>query len=204
MDLVVNQFGTRIRKAGERIVLFDPKRNVKKEFPARKISKVVILASSSISAGAVELALEHDIDVVFLGKFGMPIGRLVPSMRGSLALLHQKQAEAAGSEAATVLAKAIVAAKGRAQLRLLQLLSADGAADFSQELARIESFLGSIAQVAGDIGQSRPQLLALEGNIAHQYFQALQRIVPFPGRIGRGAKDAFNVLLNYGYGIVYN
>ena len=28
--------------------------------------------------------------------------------------------------------------------------------------------------------------------------------MPFPGRAGRGAKDPFNVLLNYGYGILYN
>lgn len=205
MDLIVNQFGTRIRCSGERIVLFDPKSGAKKQFPARKLSKLTLLGSCSISAGAIALALGQDIDVVFLDAFGMPIGRLVPSAQGSLATLHQKQAALAGTEAATRLATSIVKAKAGAQLHLLELLAEDGATDLSNERSSMSALIDSIQQIAGPMVSARPTLLGLEGSASREYFQALRKRFPaFPGRIHRGASDPFNVLLNYGYGILYN
>jgi len=51
------------------------------------------------------------------------------------------------------------------------------------------------------------RLMGFEGQAAHQYWQAARLIVPqhyqFEGRIGRGATDPINALLNYGYGILY-
>lgn len=58
MDLLVNTYGTRIRSRGERIVLAFPD-GKKHEYPARRIEKIIILRPSSISTGAVQLALEH-------------------------------------------------------------------------------------------------------------------------------------------------
>src|SRR3989338_3492085 len=182
MDLIVNQFGTRVRRAGERIVLFDPKRNTSKQFPARKVSKLVILAPSSLSSGAVDLALAHDIDIVFLGKFGMQIGRLVPSKQEALALLRQKQAEASGTEVATAFAKAFLSAKGAAQIGLLRTLSETERIDFSEGIEAMSSFLRMLGQVAGPAPVARPRLLGLEGSIAHHYFQCLQKLVPLPRR----------------------
>lgn len=58
MDLLINTFGTRIRSRGERIVLAFPD-GKKQAYPARRIEKIIILRPSSISTGAVQLALEH-------------------------------------------------------------------------------------------------------------------------------------------------
>ncbi|MBI2675207.1 MAG: CRISPR-associated endonuclease Cas1 [Candidatus Aenigmarchaeota archaeon] len=204
MDIIINRFGTRIRKSGERIVLFDPKGKTEKEFPVRKISKIIVLAPSSISAGAVSLALEYDIDIVFLGKFGMPVGRLIPSKKGSLSLIRQRQAEAANSGMAAILAKKFIEAKGNAQLSFLKFLSKKYEADFSQETIRIETYLDSLHMVSGSMPEMRSNLLALEGNIAGQYFRCIRKLVDFPGRVTRNAKDSVNVMLNYGYGILYN
>lgn len=68
MDILINTFGTRIRSTGERIVLVFPKTNKKREYAARRIEKIIILRPSSISTGAVQLALEHDI--VYFGSWG--------------------------------------------------------------------------------------------------------------------------------------
>ncbi|MFQ5648133.1 MAG: CRISPR-associated endonuclease Cas1 [Candidatus Aenigmatarchaeota archaeon] len=204
MDLVINQFGTRVRKSGERIVLFNPKTKTKKEFPARKLSKIIVLRPSSISTGAVSLALEHDVDIQFLGKFGMPVGRLFPTKRGGLALIRQKQAEAASSDTATALAKKFVEAKGWGQLNHLRFLSKQSNADFNRAITRMETYLDALKLVSGNMPEVRFQLLGLEGNMAEQYFRNLRKIIAFPGRKTRNAKDSFNVMLNYGYGILYN
>jgi CRISPR/Cas system-associated endonuclease Cas1 len=65
MDLLINTYGTRIRRSGERIVLWFPRTNTKREFAARRVEKIIILRPSSISTGAVQLALDHDIDIVY-------------------------------------------------------------------------------------------------------------------------------------------
>jgi len=96
---------------------------------------------SSISARAVGLALEHDVDIVFLGKFGIPVGRLIPSKRGSLALIRQRQVEVASSGISTVLAKKFVESKGKAQLGFLRFMGKRHNADFGQEAVRIEAYL---------------------------------------------------------------
>ncbi|HRL14402.1 MAG TPA: CRISPR-associated endonuclease Cas1, partial [Aggregatilineales bacterium] len=51
------------------------------------------------------------------------------------------------------------------------------------------------------------RLMGFEGQAAHLYWQGAALLIPdkyaFPGRIGRGAVDPINSLLNYGYGILY-
>lgn len=204
MDLIVSQYGTRIRKSGKRIVLFNPRTNRSKEYPARELAKILILRPSSISTGAVSLALDFDIDIVFLGKHGMPVGRLFPSKRGSLTLIRQKQAEASNSIVATLLAKKFVESKGASQLSFLSFLEREHKTDFSTSIAKMEAYLESISPIKGCMAEARPQLLAIEGNIARQYFSCLEKLIRFPGRVTQNAKDAFNVMLNYGYGILYN
>jgi CRISPR-associated protein Cas1 len=51
-------------------------------------------------------------------------------------------------------------------------------------------------------------MLGLEGMAARSYFEALSAIMPekyrFAGRSRNPAKDEFNALLNYGYGVLYS
>jgi len=65
MDLVINTFGVRVRSAGQRIVLALPDGS-KKEYSIKILEKIIILRPSSISTGAVELALGAGVDIVYL------------------------------------------------------------------------------------------------------------------------------------------
>lgn len=51
-------------------------------------------------------------------------------------------------------------------------------------------------------------MLGLEGKAARAYFEAISSIMPekyrFAGRSRNPAKDEFNALLNYGYGVLYS
>ncbi len=84
MDLLIDTYGTFIGATGERITLSMPgplppvpkgrtrrpkdaltnRTRIKKEYPIRRLDKIVILRPSSISMHAVELALEHEEDIV--------------------------------------------------------------------------------------------------------------------------------------------
>jgi CRISPR-associated protein Cas1 len=53
----------------------------------------------------------------------------------------------------------------------------------------------------------RERMLSVEGRAAQRYWEAVAHVIPadlqWPGRETRGASDAFNSALNYGYGILY-
>lgn len=67
IDLLINTFGTRIRSSGERIVL---------AFPHTKSKK---------------LAIDHDIDIVYLGSFEKSVGRIFPSSPKGITHLRRAQ-----------------------------------------------------------------------------------------------------------------
>lgn len=71
MDLLIDTYGTYIGCTGERVVLRLPsksrnRKRITKEYPIRRLKKIVILRPSSISTHAVKLALEHEVDIVYL------------------------------------------------------------------------------------------------------------------------------------------
>jgi CRISPR-associated protein Cas1 len=131
MDLLINTYGTRIRSSGERIVLVFPTTKKRKEYSVHRIKKIIILRPSSISTEAVQLALENDIDIVYLGSFEKPVGRLFPSTPKGLAQLRLAQLETATSEKALRLAAQFVLGKGSNQILFLKQLQNEYNKSFS-------------------------------------------------------------------------
>lgn len=202
MDLLINIYGTRIRSRGERIVLVFPKGRKKEEYAARRIEKIVILRPSSISTGAVRLAIEYGIDIVYLGSFGKPIGRVFPSNPKGLAQLRRAQLVVSNSHKGLEIAKSFVRGKSCNQVAYLKYLQKMYKKDFSREIIQAETLIDTI-EFVGSNPNGRDQLFGIEGYIADRYFLALKKLYRFHGRNPRG-RDRFNSTLNYGYGILYN
>ena len=206
MDLLIDAYGTYIGASGERIVLRLPsktKGRIKKEYPIRRLEKIVILRPASISTNAVKLAVEHDVDVVYLGAFGKPIGRIFGSDARGLATVRRAQLEVSIDPVrALELAKSFVAGKCRNQILQLKFLMAKHDADFNREILRSDALLKTLGAL-GPGEKAREKLLGIEGYIADKYWRALRSLYRFPGRIPRG-RDKFNSAINYGYGILYN
>lgn len=201
MDLLVNTYGTRIRSSGERIVLFLPDKT-KKQYAIRRLDKIIILRPSSISTHAVQLALEHDVDIVYLGSFGKPLGRIFPSSPRGLTKLRRAQLDAANSGKAFELAKTFVVGKVKNQIAYLQYLQKHLEISFSKQIIASQTMLDSVGLIP-NTKEGVSQLLGVEGFIADKYFSGLKRLYKFPGRNPRG-RDKFNSALNYGYGILYS
>src|SRR5439155_13698829 len=62
--------------------------------------------------------------------------------------------------------------------------------------------------LTGSLGDQRATLMGLEGTAGRVYFGCLGRLVPeahrFEGRSRQPARDGFNAMLNYGYGVLYS
>jgi CRISPR-associated protein Cas1 len=203
MDLLIDTFGTKIGSSGERIVLTFPNIKEKKEYPVRRVSKIVILRPASLTTNAVQLALEHDVDIVYLGAFGKPIGRIFSSEPKGLASLRKAQLEISNNlEKSYDLARSFVKGKCGNQIDHLKSLNSRHKGKFSQELLQSQKTLESVDRISVDT-KSKERLLGSEGYIADRYWSCLRKLCKFPGRITQG-RDKYNSALNYGYGILYN
>lgn len=225
MDLIIDSYGSYIGASGERIVLTLPKggksirkagkekggkkrkravkKRIKKEYPIRRLEKIVILRPASISTNAVKLAIENEVDIVYLGAFGKPIGRIFGSDARGIATARRAQLKtSADPTRSSYLAKSFVIAKCKNQITYLKFLAAKYDSRFDKEIVQAETLLKTIEILP--LGEKfREQLLGIEGYIAERYWHSIRTLHRFPGRVPQG-RDKFNSTINYGYGILYN
>ncbi|PIY91986.1 CRISPR-associated endonuclease Cas1, partial [Candidatus Micrarchaeota archaeon CG_4_10_14_0_8_um_filter_60_7] len=97
MDVILNEYGTFLGKKGEVFQIKNKEQT--RELAAGEVDQIIVAAPSSVSYDAVQLAIEKDIDIVYLDWRGMPIARVYPCRLGGTTLTRRKQLEAYSSEA---------------------------------------------------------------------------------------------------------
>ncbi|MDD4878461.1 MAG: CRISPR-associated endonuclease Cas1 [Candidatus Nanoarchaeia archaeon] len=202
MQVIINQFGTFVGKKENRFTIVY--KDVKDEHSADKVDQIKILCASSISSEAVKLAVNNNIDIVFLGKFGEPYARIYPCKLGGTTLTRKEQAKAYLNDKGPFLVKKFLEAKLKNQLFHLKRLNKTREGAFLSEIAKIEANLGNFSEFpTGDMDKIRNNYLGYEGNSAAIYFSCLNQIAKFSNRDPK-SRDIFNIALNYGYGILYS
>ena len=210
MQLLLNTFGASLRKkdnmflvrAGERQALISP----------RKVQSIVLTTGVHLSTDAIRLALEHHIDIALLDKFGEPYGRFWHTRLGSTNRLRRRLLEIAETEEGVVLAGEWVQAKIGHQAGLIRELARtrpDRADELEAVAGRLDKMADIVAGLKGAaIDELRGSLMGLEGVAGREYFAALSLALPerfrFQGRSRSPAKDEFNSLINYAYGVLYS
>ena len=84
MQLVLNTFGAALRRQGDRFLIRAGSREA--GFSAHKVQSILVTTGVSLTSDALQLAAEHNVDVVFLDKAGSPYGRFWQNRMGSTAL----------------------------------------------------------------------------------------------------------------------
>jgi CRISPR-associated protein Cas1 len=209
MQLVINSPGATLRKVGDR---FSVQAGDKKfAVSAHKVQSILIAAGIFLTSDAIELAIAHNIDLVFLDAHGQPYGRLWQSRMGSTASIRRRQIEVADGRDGIDFVRAWVRAKLGHQLEFLEeLRQRRPAADaiFDGPLAALRNCLARLEEVTGTLDEQRASIMGIEGPAGRVHFACLAQLVPqnfrFDGRSRQPAKDEFNAMLNYGYGILYS
>jgi len=181
------------------------------EVSAGKVSSILIATSAYITTDAIKLALDNNIDIVFLDSFGDPYGRVWHPKLGSTTLIRRRQLEIYDSSEGLNLAKQWGVRKMENQIDLLSRLRKtreEMRPDLDVFIEEIERCRDQMSRLRGSIEARRQDMLGLEGKAARAYFEAISSIMPeryrFPGRSRNPARDEFNALLNYGYGVLYS
>ncbi|MEW5820541.1 MAG: CRISPR-associated endonuclease Cas1 [Cyanobacteriota bacterium] len=208
MQLVINTYGAYLRKK-DNCFLIKVEDN-SQEISVKKVSSILITTGALISTDALQMAIENNIDVVFLDKYGSPFGRLWHSKLGSTTLIRRKQLEASCSETGLKMLIGWVNIRLGNQISFLKKLKDKRPENETllPAIDRIKQYQCKINELTGTVDENRGTIQGLEGNASKTYFEALSSILPkkyqFSGRSRMPALDEFNAMINYGYGVLYS
>lgn len=215
MQIVINTYGSYLQKNGD---CFRIKKGEEVfDVSVKKVSNIMIATAAYITTDAIKLAMDNNIDIIFLDEFGDPFGRVWHSKLGSTTLIRRRQLEIANAFEGVTLALEWVRKKFDNQIDLLTRLRESRSNKSAEITAYIDKLRTSrnsldslVPQDTSTIGieDIRGSIMGIEGSGGRTYFEAISFIMPdrytFKGRSRNPAKDEFNALLNYAYGILYS
>ncbi len=209
MDLILNTFGTSLNKDNGSFVIHH--KDGKQRIPTDGIKSIQISRGALITSDAVILAIEKEIEILFLDNAGNPIGRVWSSKYGSVSTIRKGQLEFTFSNAAVDWIKNIICQKIENQQALLLTFKTETGVQsdaVKKSVKRLEDYRLKIKNLNGDIV---PDIAATvrgwEGISSKIYFSTLNLFIPdkfkFSERSQHPAFDIVNAMLNYGYGLLY-
>ncbi len=171
----------------------------------------MITTSAFLSTDAIKLAMDNNIDIVFLDEYGNPYGRIWQSKLGSTTLIRRRQLEYANDNRGLALARDWIVRKFENQIEFLSQLRntrPEKAHRITEWIRSLQEINGKLQNLDGTLDEKRKSIMGYEGSGGRAYFEALSYLIPqrfkFEGRSRQYAEDEFNCLLNYGYGVLYS
>lgn len=209
MDISLNTFGTVLTKDKGLFLIIH--KDGKQSLNPADIKTITIGKGAQITSDAALLAIENQIDVLFVDGKGTPLGRIWSVKYGSISTIRRKQLDFSFSGEAVEWIKNIVATKIENQLALLVSVAPDawaGNAALEKTLVRLNDYKNKVLKSSGEIvNDIAPSLRGWEGAASKAYFEIISVMLPekyyFESRSQHPATDIFNAMLNYGYGILY-
>ena len=183
----------------------------KKQFAASRVKGIVMTTGSALSTDAIRLAMEHNVDLLFVEHDGRPVGRVWHSKLGSTTKIRKTQLEASmGPEGLRWVRQWVLTKMGNQAdfIKDLKKHRPQHADYLNDRLRRLAALILSVELLEGTrVSQIADTLRGLEGTAGRLYFETLSYVLPadyrFAGRSSRPAADAFNAFLNYAYGMLY-
>jgi CRISPR-associated protein Cas1 len=211
MHLVINSYGATLQKENELFVITTPEG--KQTFPPDIVKSISISKTARITSDAIILAIKYQVDVLFVNDMGNPEGRVWSVQYGSISNIRKAQLNFLYSKMALPWVKELIFEKLDTQIALLLTFQPDADQEpthnlFKSAINSIEDYKNKVKDLEGEfISDVSPTLRGWEGAAGKRYFQTIAQLMPesyqFETRDRQPAKDPFNALLNYSYGILY-
>jgi CRISPR-associated protein Cas1 len=198
----------------------------KEHIPLIKIDEVVVLGEITLTASAIHLLLERDIEITFLGYYGQFKGRLSPPFSKNAILRIAQYRAHQDMVRRCELARRFVIGKLSNQRTMLQRYNRrQSDSKTGQAIEQMGTVLNQLAmlplaqisgtrQLAGGdnriAGTPLETILGMEGAGSAAYFRCFGTLLtnreqwPFEGRVKRPPTDAINALLSFGYSLLTN
>jgi len=208
MQLVINTYGAAIHKSGNLFEICAD--GEKKLISPKKVTSILITTGVHLTSDVIQMAVEHNIDILFADKFGNPYGRIWHSRLGSTTRIRRAQVELSVKPEGLRIGLQWILRRFEGQIDFLRQLR-DRRTRQSVEITNVINLLtrsiDDLNRLDGNISDVRNKILGIEGYAGRQYWQLLGGLLSerfqFSERSRNPAKDEFNCLLNYAYGVLY-
>lgn len=208
MQLIINTFGASLRKSGELFEIWVS--GEKKKISPKKVQSILITTGAHLSTDAIKMAVENNIDILFLDKYGNPYGRVWHDRLGSTARIRRKQIEFSMKSEGLTLGLQWIKMRLNSQVEFLLKLRERRtrlSAEITTTIDALKKSIESLGKLEGTIEEKRSTIMGIEGNAGKMYWKMVSQLLPerfqFKERSRIPAKDEFNCLLNYSYGVLY-
>lgn len=211
MHLVINTYGATLQKENDLFVISTPEG--KQTFPPDVVKSISISKAARITSDAIILAIKHQVEVLFVNDMGNPEGRVWSVQYGSISNIRKAQVNFLYSKAALPWVKELIYHKMDNQVALLLAIQPEPESSqafniFKSAINSIEDYKKKVRDLEGEyISDVAPTIRGWEGAAGKRYFQSIALLMPesyhFETRDRQPARDPFNALLNYAYGILY-
>lgn len=202
-SLVIVEQGLSLFKESER-VLIARGREPLASIPLHKLDQIIVHGNHLVSTALFRHAQRTGLEIAFAEPAGRPLGRFDGRRQPTLALHRRQFARESEADFGLMLARAFVGGKIHNCRVLLRRHNR------RRKLAELEQAEAAMADLEARLATT-PGIDAVrgfEGAAARHYFRALQSLVDpqwgFEGRRRNPPGDPFNVLLSYGYGVLFN
>jgi CRISPR-associated protein Cas1 len=197
----------------------------KRSIPLIKVDEVVVTGEVTLTASALHMLLDKNIEIHFLDGIGRFKGRLTPGLsKNSLLRLAQHRAHNDLTKRGELARRFAIGKLSNQRIMLQRHNRRQVDPLFDQEITRIGQNIRQLVAlstaiaadkvpklVSGDVGiEGTPleTILGLEGSGSAAYFSCFQSLLtdreqwPFAGRVKRPPTDPVNALLSYGYSLL--
>jgi CRISPR-associated protein Cas1 len=212
MHLILNSYGAMLSREDGLFLVSTP--DGRQLLPPDRVTTISVGRAVRITSDAILMAIEHEIDVLFVTDSGQPEGRVWSVRYGSVSDMRRAQLDFIYGPHVMQWVRELLAEKLNNQIALLLAFQPDADADMPVHNAiraainAIEDHRGKILRAEGEsLSDIAPSLRGWEGAAGRKYFEALNAVLPvayrFQGRSRVPATDMFNSMLNYSYGMLY-
>ena len=209
MELILNTFGVSLNRDNEAFVI--TQKGERHRVPVDDVKSIQISRGAQITSDAVMLAVENEIDVMFMDKGGHPIGRIWSPRYGSISTIRKGQLNFTFTHEALEWIKGVIMQKMENQQALMLLFQTEDPEMqklVTKNIGRIEDYRTKVQRLDGEVvNDVAPTLRGWEGQASKIYFATINQFLPeqfrFEQRSQHPATDVTNAFLNYGYGLLY-
>ena len=200
----VREQGAVVRKRGQRLMVTRDKKQLL-DLPLIHLDQLVIFGNVQLTAPAVAMLLQAEVDVVFFSHYGKFRGRLVHTGSKFAQLRHAQLQKMSDEKVTLAIARQVVAGKLHNQRMGLRTLAAQAPppaqAQVQRATAGIQRMLDRVRNA-----RSLESLRGFEGKAGADYWPAFRSLLAndlgFKGRKYFPPPDPVNALLSFGYSLL--
>ena len=209
MELILNTFGVTLNRDNECFVITTA--DGRQRIPPDGIKSIQVSRGAQVTSDAVMLAVEREIEILFVDRSGNPVARVWSPKYGSISTIRKGQLNFTFTHDALVWIKEVIMQKMENQQALMLLFQTDNEeqkAVVTKNISRIEDYRNKVMRLDGEVvNDVAPTLRGWEGQASRIYFSTINSFLPeeyrFEQRTQHPALDVTNAFLNYGYGLLY-